>query len=126
VLADERRLLQILLNLLSNAIKFTDVGGTVSLAASRVGGEVHLKVRDSGMGISSKNLDLIFHEFTQVDAGVARAQEGTGLGLPLSRQLCELMGGEIRAASKVGVGSTFTVVLPAVSVSRQFRKATAV
>jgi signal transduction histidine kinase len=126
VLADERRLRQILLNLLGNAIKFTGRGGTVSLAASRHGRSVHLEVRDSGVGIPSEKLEVIFQEFTQLNSGRARSQEGTGLGLPLSRRLSELMGGEIQVASRVGVGSTFTVVLSAATVPKQLRRATAV
>jgi PAS domain S-box-containing protein len=126
VLADERRLRQILLNLLGNAIKFTGRGGTVSLAASRHGRTVHLEVRDSGVGIPSEKLEVIFQEFTQLNSGRARSQEGTGLGLPLSRRLSELMGGEIQVASRVAVGSTFTVVLSAATVPKQLRRATAV
>jgi PAS domain S-box-containing protein len=126
VQADELRLRQVLLNLLSNAIKFTGRGGTVRLSARQEGSKVCLEVSDSGAGIPTEKLEVIFQEFTQLNSSRARTQEGTGLGLPLSRKLCELMGGEIRVSSRVGAGSTFTVVLSAASVPKQLRRAGAV
>jgi signal transduction histidine kinase len=112
VLADPLRLRQILLNLLSNAIKFTDAG-SVRVAASAAGQEVRLDVTDTGVGIDPEDLERMFEEFTQAKTGRSKSAQGTGLGLPISRRLAELMGGRIVVASKVGEGTTFTLFLPA-------------
>ena len=112
VRADRRRLLQVLLNLLSNAIKFTPAGGVVRVGIARSGHEVEIAVVDTGIGISSEQREWIFEEFTQVQRGALDSQEGTGLGLALSRRLLTLMDGTIRLQSEVGQGSVFTVSLP--------------
>jgi PAS domain S-box-containing protein len=112
VLADPLRLRQILLNLLSNAIKFTDKG-SVRIAARAGGEEVRLDVTDTGVGIDAEDLERMFEEFTQAKTGRSRSAQGTGLGLPISRRLAELMGGRIEVASKVGEGTTFSLFLPA-------------
>jgi PAS domain S-box-containing protein len=109
VMADGRRLVQILLNLLSNALKNTPHGGSIAVSARRIDERVELAVSDTGRGIPADHLERIFEEFTQVGFLV----EGTGLGLPVSRKLARLMDGELAVASRSGHGSTFTLSLPA-------------
>jgi PAS domain S-box-containing protein len=111
-LADETRLSQILINLASNAVKFTEEGG-IELEYGEVEGRVMIRVRDTGPGIPRHELDRVFEEFHQVDAGHARSVGGTGLGLAIARRLARLMGGDLTVESEVGVGSTFTIDLPA-------------
>jgi signal transduction histidine kinase len=108
--ADERKVKQILFNLLTNAVKFTPAGGQVTLAASVVDDQIEISVRDTGVGINDEDQVKIFEEFYQV--GRAKTQEGTGLGLALTRRLVELHHGRLRVESEPGVGSTFTVTLP--------------
>jgi signal transduction histidine kinase len=109
--ADGKRVRQILFNLLSNAVKFTPAGGRIDVSAARVDGQIQVAVADTGPGIAPEDLDRIFEEFQQTDAG-AKQQEGTGLGLALSRRLVELHGGRIWVESEVGVGSRFVFTLP--------------
>ena len=114
VIADRDRLRQVLLNLLSNAHKFTPPGGSIALTARRVGqAAVAIAVEDTGIGIGPEHQAIIFEAFQQVESGYARAQQGTGLGLALTKQLVELMDGTISLESAPGVGSAFTVTLPA-------------
>jgi len=114
VIADRDRLRQIVLNLLSNAHKFTPPGGAIALAADRIGpGTVAISIEDTGIGIAPEHQAIVFEAFQQVESGYARAQQGTGLGLALTKQLVELMGGTISLTSALGSGSTFTVTLPA-------------
>ncbi len=109
---DQSRFNQVLLNLLSNAVKFTPEGGAVRMTASSGGdGWFEVAVADTGVGIRPEDQDTIFEEFEQVGPKSAR-QQGTGLGLSVSRSLVELMGGRISLASAPGAGSTFTVRLP--------------
>lgn len=91
-------------------MKFTPDGGRVTVAASAVDSSVEISVSDTGVGISAEDQPLIFEEFYQ--AGPGRAQEGTGLGLPLTRKLVELHGAELWVRSVVGKGSTFGFTLP--------------
>jgi PAS domain S-box-containing protein len=111
--ADRRRLDQVLWNLLSNAIRFTPEGGTVTLRSRTDADQVVIDVIDTGLGIAPEMHDRIFEEFTQVDSGSRRAQDGTGLGLALTRSLLKLMGGTISVESELGKGSTFSARLPA-------------
>jgi signal transduction histidine kinase len=113
VRADRRRLRQVILNLASNAIKFTPDGGVVTLNAERDGSEICLSVRDTGVGIPTGERERVFEAFTQVRSGRTRSEEGTGLGLALSRRLVELMGGSLVLDSDPGRGATFSVRLPA-------------
>lgn len=112
--ADERYLKQILLNLLSNAVKFTPKGGiiTLEITGDTEQNIVNITVSDTGMGIAQKDMDFLFKPFVQIDGGLNRAHEGTGLGLSLVYRLTELHGGSISVESKIDQGSRFTVSLP--------------
>jgi len=110
IAADERRVRQIVFNLLSNAVKFTPTGGRVDVSARLEDGRVEVAVADTGPGIAAEDLGKIFEEFEQASDG--RQAEGTGLGLPLSRKLVELHGGNLWAESTPGRGSTFRFTLP--------------
>jgi signal transduction histidine kinase len=117
VSGDERRIRQVIFNLLSNAVKFTPEGGHVDVSAARVNGEMRVAVADSGPGIAAEDLDRIFEEFQQTEAG-AQQREGTGLGLALSKRFVEMHGGRIWCESEVGKGSTFEFTLPLKPVER--------
>ncbi len=102
---------QILLNLLSNACKFTSKG-QITLSGRRIGNSVEFRVRDTGIGMTPEQLSRLFQPFQQADVSTTRKYGGTGLGLSLCKQLCELLGGSIRAESTPGQGTTFVAVLP--------------
>lgn len=110
-LGDRRRLKQILLNLLSNAVKFTDQG-SVSLRVFQEGDRLKFAVHDTGIGIAPENLSQLFQPFHQVQSGLDRNYQGTGLGLALARKLAQLHGGTIQVTSTLGQGSCFTLELP--------------
>jgi signal transduction histidine kinase len=112
VRADRRRLRQILLNLVSNAAKFTHPGGHVQISASVGTNGLTLVVADTGIGIAKEDIPKALERFGQVDSRLARKYQGTGLGLPLARQLTEVHGGKFDLQSKVGVGTTVTITLP--------------
>jgi signal transduction histidine kinase len=112
VVADERKLKQVVLNLLSNAVKFTPEGGRVEMRAVPTDGAVEISVTDTGIGIAPENQEAIFEEFRQVSGEYAHKREGTGLGLTLARKFVELHGGRIWVKSQLGQGSTFTFSLP--------------
>ncbi|HEY2542155.1 MAG TPA: response regulator, partial [Gaiellaceae bacterium] len=127
IFTDEVRLQQVLKNLLSNAVKFTETGGVVmridgapdevqfalpELAAAE--SVVAFSVTDTGIGIPDEKLNVIFEAFQQADGTTSRRYGGTGLGLNISREIANLLGGEIRVRSELGRGSTFTLYLPAV------------
>jgi signal transduction histidine kinase len=115
---DGRRVRQILLNLLSNAIKFTPSGGTIHVAARRLdNGDLAVTVGDSGSGMTAEQLRTAFEPFAQADNQSAdQAMSGTGLGLPLARQMAEAHGGRLEADSTPGVGTAMTLVLPSAAV----------
>ncbi|RZT12014.1 GAF domain-containing protein [Kribbella sp. VKM Ac-2569] len=106
VYADELRLKQVVLNLTTNAVKFTGDGGSVVVRATRSGAEVHISVTDTGRGVPPEDRERIFESFQQGGRGPSQ-EEGTGLGLTLSRRIVELLGGRMWLDSEVGVGSTF-------------------
>ena len=111
--ADADKVTQILLNLISNAVKFTAPGGSVTVDATGVGASnVEIEVADTGIGIPADQLDAVFDPFFQVDARLTREQSGAGLGLAISRDLARAMGGDLRANSQLGHGSTFVLTLP--------------
>ena len=112
VLVDAGKLKQMLLNLVSNAIKFTPDEGEVRIAAARLQSSVEISVIDTGIGISDADQAQLFQEFHQVDQGPGRRQQGTGLGLALTRRFAALHGGEVLVRSEVGKGSVFTLRLP--------------
>jgi signal transduction histidine kinase len=125
VYIDRMRVAQVLLNLLSNAVKFTD-RGTITLraypaqAALRPAhsaawddpGYVVVEIEDTGIGIAKEHQTLIFEEFRQADESLSRRYGGTGLGLPISKRLVELHGGELRVSSMLGHGAIFSFTLP--------------
>lgn len=111
VLLDRLRVRQVLLNLLSNALRFTQAG-SIHLRLARVGDAVQVDVADTGPGIPPENRSLVFEEFYQVDAQLAKQYDGTGLGLALSRRFVELHGGRMWVESEVGQGSCFSFTLP--------------
>jgi two-component system cell cycle sensor histidine kinase PleC len=111
--ADRTRLTEILLNLLSNAIKFTQLGGAIDVLVRRTEeGGVAFIVRDNGRGMTEAEVEIALERFGQVDGGLARRHEGSGLGLPLARKLAELHGGSLTVKSETGRGTTATVALP--------------
>ncbi|WP_312109687.1 response regulator [Brevibacillus reuszeri] len=118
---DERRLQQILKNLLSNAFKFTEQGSVrlhIGMANEEISGihddrVIAFSVLDTGIGVSKENQEIIFEEFKQADGTTSRKYGGTGLGLSISRKIAELLGGHIGIESEEGLGSTFTLYLPA-------------
>jgi len=117
--ADEVRVRQIVLNLLSNAVKFTPAGGRVTASAgTRPDGRLAIAVADTGIGMTEEEIAVAMQPFRQVDADLARRYEGTGLGLPITKSLAALHGGELAIESEKGKGTTVTVLLPAARVVR--------
>ncbi len=111
---DNRRLKQVLVNLLSNAVKFTETGNQIGLEVTGYPekNEVVFTVWDTGIGISEESLKQLFKPFVQLDAGLTREYQGTGLGLALVAQMIRLHGGNVGVQSTVGKGSRFTFTLP--------------
>ena len=110
--ANPDRLQQVLLNLLTNAIKFTPAGGRIAIECSGDERVTQIAVRDTGCGIPPEHLGRIFEPFVQVDRNrIDSRQRGVGLGLAISRELIQAMGGELSVTSEVGVGSVFTISL---------------
>lgn len=112
---DEEKFERIILNILSNAIKFTENGGTVivSLNEDKELDLVQIKITDTGIGIPKDKQELIFERFGQVDSNLSRQAEGTGIGLSLVKLLVNILEGTVEVESELGVGSTFTIKLPA-------------
>ncbi|MEP6961486.1 MAG: ATP-binding protein [Acidobacteriota bacterium] len=109
--SDEGKISQILRNFISNALKFTEAG-EVRVTASLAQDRILFAVADTGIGIAPEDQELIFQDFAQVDSHLQRAVKGTGLGLPLSKKLAQLLSGEINVLSDPGRGSTFTLAVP--------------
>ena len=122
IVNDRRRVEQVLLNLIGNGIKFTDKGQVTVLADVQPNGAapgingsgclVRIQVVDSGIGMKSEDLSKLFKAFRQLDTGLNRQHEGTGLGLVICEKLLAAMGGDVTVQSQWGAGSTFTVRLP--------------
>jgi signal transduction histidine kinase/DNA-binding response OmpR family regulator len=110
--SDLTKVRQTLLNLSGNALKFTEAG-TVTIGARRDGADVVFEVSDTGIGIAPEHMGRLFQPFSQAESSTARRFGGTGLGLVISRRFCEMLGGDVTVQSEPGVGSTFTVRLPA-------------
>jgi signal transduction histidine kinase len=113
IAADRTRLRQVMINLVGNAIKFTEAG-SVTISTERQNGSIRINVRDTGIGVSPEQAQMIFEEFSQVDSSTTRKTGGTGLGLPISRKLIELHNGRlwVESTGVYGEGSTFIVELP--------------
>jgi signal transduction histidine kinase/DNA-binding response OmpR family regulator len=115
LVGDEAKVSQILRNFISNALKFTEAGEVrVSCRAAADGRHVVFSVADTGIGIAPEDQERIFQEFEQLESSIQRRVKGTGLGLPLSRKLAELLGGSLSVQSAVGQGSTFSLTIPIV------------
>lgn len=112
LLADRRRLEQVLVNLLDNAIKFSKKGGSVRIAGSLFEGRPRITVADTGVGIPGDALEQVFHRFFRVDKARSRELGGTGLGLAIVKHLMRLHGGEVFVTSELGRGATFTLEFP--------------
>ncbi len=111
--AEERAIKQILTNILTNAIKFTPEGGSVSLTASLTElGQLKIVIQDTGIGMSAEEIPIAMAPFGQIESALSRKNQGTGLGLPLTRALVELHGGTLELQSAVGKGTTITLLFP--------------
>ncbi|QDZ07277.1 tetratricopeptide repeat protein [Sphingomonas panacisoli] len=120
--SDPARLRQVAFNLLSNALKFTQTGSihvSSTVIAGADGEQVAIVVRDTGIGVPTEKLDLIFESFRQADAGTTRQFGGTGLGLAICRNIAHAMGGDVTVESVEGQGSTFTFAVPLVRVAEE-------
>ena len=109
---DNKRLHQMLLNLLSNAVKFTPEGGEVTVSAFRRGDSTAISVSDTGIGIKPDDLPKVLEPYRQIDSALGRRSIGTGLGLPLTKELAELHGGTLAIESTEDVGTTVTIWFP--------------
>jgi signal transduction histidine kinase len=113
IMGDTRLIKQILVNLLTNAIKFTPPGGSIVIGAAVSEAGIRFTVSDTGIGMSPADIEKALSEYGQVDSRIAREHQGTGLGLPICQSLAELHGGTLEIASKPGIGTAVTLVLPA-------------
>ena len=122
IYVDSRRTTQIMLNLLSNAIKFTPEGGEVSVHLRlNDDGSVAISVSDTGAGMNDREMEIALSRFGQVDSGLDRMHEGTGLGLPLTKGLMELHGGTLEIESEKGKGTLITATFPKERVVQNIR-----
>lgn len=112
IACDPDKIERIILNLLSNAIKYTDKGGTIKVSVKTNDNNVYISVRDTGIGIPNDKLPHIFDRYTQIDNGITRKWNGSGIGLSLVKSLVELQGGKISAKSEFEKGSDFIIMLP--------------
>tara|TARA_B100001750_G_scaffold235097_1_gene237208 strand:- start:128 stop:1453 length:1326 start_codon:yes stop_codon:yes gene_type:complete len=108
---DQTKLRQILFNMLSNAAKFTKKG-TVTLAITESGDDIKFAVIDTGIGMNEEQLGKVFEEFTQAESSTSKDYGGTGLGLPISKMMTEMMGGRMDVESEAGKGTTFSITIP--------------
>jgi signal transduction histidine kinase len=123
--ADKRRIHQVLINLVSNGIKFTPASGRVCVSAFHAGDEIAILVADTGIGIAAEDIPKAFERFRQIDSRLSRKYEGSGLGLPLARQLMEAHGGRLVLESKLHRGTVVTVYFPPERVVSQSAKSLA-
>jgi signal transduction histidine kinase len=114
---DKDKINQVLLNLLSNAVKYSPGGGEIAVTTRVEGEMVHVFVRDSGLGIPEDSLEKVFERYSRLESGATRYIQGTGLGLPISRQIIEMHGGRAWVESTFGEGSVFQFTLPLVAVA---------
>ena len=112
VSADRDRITQVFTNLLSNAVKYSPTGGEIVVTSRLEGDVAHVLVRDRGMGIPGDALESIFERYGRIESRATRYIQGTGLGLPIVRQIMTMHGGQVWAESTVGEGSLFHVTLP--------------
>jgi len=119
IACDTEKIERIILNLLSNGIKFSDEGDAIFVNVKDKNGFVEISVKDNGIGIEDKYLEMIFDRFNQVDKSLSRNTEGTGVGLSLVKSIVELHGGSICVESEFGKGSKFTVMMPSENVSHE-------
>ena len=123
IIADERKLKQIIYNLLANAVKFTPDGGKVHMEAESAGGFVKVSIEDTGIGIKEQDLQRIFNSFEQAESSLSRRFQGTGLGLSLTRSMVELHGGKIWAESEgEGKGARFFFLMPTMPLKMNAEK----
>ncbi|MFO0996179.1 MAG: ATP-binding protein [Alphaproteobacteria bacterium] len=114
LLADETKVRQVLLNILTNAVKFTPPGGSVTVEASVTeDGELAVRITDTGIGIAPEEMQTVLEPFGQVDSSFTRKQQGTGLGIPLTKKLVELHGGRLEIESSKGIGTRVSAYFPA-------------
>ena len=109
ITADARRMKQVFLNILSNALKFTQENGTITISITKTSEAIKVQIKDTGIGIAEKDLAKAMSTFGQTDSALSRKYEGTGLGLPLSKRLVELMGGSFHIESKKEYGTSVTI-----------------
>ena len=109
---DETKLRQVLLNLLSNAAKFTEEGVVTLKVSKAARASVKFELSDTGIGMTPKQLKNVFEEFMQAETSTSKKYGGTGLGLPISKKITEMMNGKIEIKSKIGDGTTFTITIP--------------
>jgi signal transduction histidine kinase len=114
---DPDKLIQVMTNLISNATKYSPEGGEVVLRSRREGENISISVQDCGIGIPQEKLEEVFQQYTRVESDSTRSIGGTGLGLPIVRQIVEMHGGRVWAESSLGKGSTFHVQFPLASKS---------
>jgi signal transduction histidine kinase len=119
VRGDKQKVVQILLNLLSNALKFTPPGGRITLRtdASANGDTVAISLRDTGVGMSAEQTAIVFEPYVQFENRLTPQGHGTGLGLPIAREMARGMGGELTVQSQADVGTEFVLTLPSATIA---------
>jgi signal transduction histidine kinase len=119
VRGDKQKVVQILLNLLSNALKFTPPGGRITLRtdASANGDTVAISLRDTGVGMSAEQTAMVFEPYVQFENRLTPQGHGTGLGLPIAREMARGMGGELTVQSQADVGTEFVLTLPSATIA---------